>query len=244
MSAIQQVLASYGGAGFPFTDVKFLLHMNGSNGGTTFTDSSSFARTVSVSAAVTTSTTQVKYGSAAAAFSNGTGRLSIAHSADLVPGAANFTLEGWVWPSQTISGANRMICCKMTGTGHRSYALELSTAGYLTATASNAAGSSVYVSLAASGANTIPAAQWSHCAFVRFGNVWMLFLNGALMASATVSGAAYSNASDSVHIGNTSTGGSPLFATATHYLDDLRLVNGYAVYTSAFTPPSSELPDS
>jgi hypothetical protein len=245
VSAIQQaVLSSYAGGAsvFSFSDVKLLLHMNGSNGGTTFTDSSLYARTVTPTSA-TTSTTQTKYGSAAAAFASGTAKLAIAHSADLVP-AGDFTLEAWVWPSQTTSATDRMIVAKMSTTGHRSFSMEITTAGYVKATASNAAGSTVYVNIAASGANTIPAASWSHVAFQRAADVWTLFLNGTPVATTTVSGAAYSNASDSLWIGNTSNSGLPLFVTGTHYLDDLRLVKGYALYASGgFTPPPAELPD-
>jgi len=47
-----------------FSDVALLLHMDGSDGGSTFTDNSSFNHTVTANGSSNTSTDQVKFGTA------------------------------------------------------------------------------------------------------------------------------------------------------------------------------------
>ena len=76
---------------------KLLLHADGSNGGTTFTDSSSSGRSVTLGGDVHTDTTIKKIGTASAQF-DGTGDyLQMADSADWATGADNFTFDFWIY---------------------------------------------------------------------------------------------------------------------------------------------------
>lgn len=76
-----------------------LLHMDGSDAGTTFTDSSSNNRTITKFGAPVTATSTKKYGTAAAFFGTGNNGLSIADNNDwnLMRLVANdFTIECWL----------------------------------------------------------------------------------------------------------------------------------------------------
>jgi len=76
---------------------KLLLHADGSNGGTTFTDSSSSGRSVTPGGDVHTDTTIKKIGTASAQF-DGTGDyLQMADSADFNYGSGDFTIDFWCY---------------------------------------------------------------------------------------------------------------------------------------------------
>lgn len=82
---------------------------------------------------------------------------------------------------------------------------------------------------------TIPLGVWAHCAIVRSGTTVTMYINGVSAGSATMStnftGASY------FQIGRR--GASTVTNKSNNYLSGLRIVNGTAVYTSAFTPPTS-----
>ena len=102
MSGIQQaLLQAWYSAGSPasvdpyFSNVALLLHMDGSNGGTTFTDSSSYARAVTASSVTTSTSTAGFFGTSAGSMAGGstTTRLSVADSTDFDFGNKDFTIE-------------------------------------------------------------------------------------------------------------------------------------------------------
>jgi hypothetical protein len=78
--------------------------------------------------------------------------------------------------------------------------------------------------------------SWNHFAVSRSGSSIRLFLNGVLGATVT-SSAALTDHSSPFTIGSQFSGGNPF----TGYISNVRLVKGTAVYTSAFTPPTTPL---
>jgi len=76
--------------------------------------------------------------------------------------------------------------------------------------------------------------QWNHIAWVRASNVNTVYVNGVVGHSWT-NGADYGSSRPS-WIGMSAGGGSEPF---TGYISNLRVVKGSAVYTAAFTPPTS-----
>ena len=76
-----------------FQNVSLLMHMDGTNGGTTFTDNSNYALSVTPTNA-TTSTTQVKFGTASAYF-NGSAYLTMPTTSQFAFGTGDFTIEFW-----------------------------------------------------------------------------------------------------------------------------------------------------
>ena len=95
--------ATAGGSDPYFNNVVLLLHMNGANSGTTFTDSSSFARTVTTYGDAKTSTTQSKFNGSSGLFDGTTDRLSVPASSDFNMGSGDFTIETWIYPT-TLGG--------------------------------------------------------------------------------------------------------------------------------------------
>ena len=82
---------------------KLLLHADGSNGGTAFTDSSSSGRSVTAGGSVHTDTTIKKIGTASAQFDGSGDYLQMADSGDFAFGAGNFTFDFWIY-QETFGG--------------------------------------------------------------------------------------------------------------------------------------------
>jgi hypothetical protein len=81
------------------------------------------------------------------------------------------------------------------------------------------------------------ATTWTHIALVRSGSTVTLYVSGSSVgtwsSSATFSGAIY--------VGAEFYGGS-VTGSMNGYIDDFRITNGYARYTSTFTPPTTAFP--
>jgi hypothetical protein len=90
------------------------------------------------------------------------------------------------------------------------------------------------------GVNIQPSAPalnaWHHVAIVRNGNVFTLYIDGVSTGTSTYSGSI--SAQSVVMTIGADTGGS---APVTGYISNFRFVNGTAVYTAAFTPPTEPL---
>ena len=76
--------------------VSLLLHMDGANNSTTFTDRSYSPKTVTAFGNAKISTAQSKFGGASAAFDGSGDYIEFDRGTDLQFGAGDFTIEGWV----------------------------------------------------------------------------------------------------------------------------------------------------
>jgi prepilin-type N-terminal cleavage/methylation domain-containing protein len=84
--------------------IVLLLHMNGADNGTTFTDSSSYTHTVGYNANAVTKTAVQKFGTASAYFSGYQDFLYSADSADWDMNSGDFTMDAWVRGAATNNG--------------------------------------------------------------------------------------------------------------------------------------------
>lgn len=211
----------FGPAGDPYwANVSALLHMDGSNGGTIFTDET--GKTWTRTGNVVTSTAQARFGQSAL-FDGSGDWLDAPASADFTFGTSAFTLECFFWIN-TIAGANRGII---------SFGSNLSL--YIASTGSNLYwfdGSTNLLATPTPANNT-----WHHVAIARQGTTLRMFLNGSLVSSATYS---TNIASTNMRIGTATTGS----GTFDGYIDEVRITKGVARYTANFTPPSSPFPNS
>lgn len=85
--------------------------------------------------------------------------------------------------------------------------------------------------------------QWYHVAVARQGTTYLLFRDGALLATlANETRTIQTNTSTPIEVGGYAWNST----TATHIglIDDLRITVGTARYTAAFTPPTAAFPDS
>ncbi len=76
-----------------FDNVVLLMHMNGTDGGTTFTDNSNSAHAISVVGNAQTSTSQSKFNGSSALFDGSGDKLSIPDSADFNLSGGDYTIE-------------------------------------------------------------------------------------------------------------------------------------------------------
>lgn len=209
--------------GDPFySAVSLLLPMDGTNGGTTFTDSGPNAIAVTASGNAQISTTQSKYGGASAYF-DGAGDYLTTPANSIVFGSGDWTIEFWLYLNNSI-GSN-LIDQRSSGSQLApSIYYNGSSIRYLTLGADRIIGSSLQLN------------QWHHIAVVKASSQTKMYLNG------TQTGSTYSDSNN--YIGPNFTIGAyqPLGNTPPNgYIDDLR-ISRFARYTSNFSPPTAALP--
>lgn len=141
-------------------------------------------------------------------------------------GSNDFTMEAWVYMSST-TGVQGVVSTRVNASGNTDqvfFGIE--------------SGAVLYYSggtAAFSGGSVVPS-SWNHIACSRQGGTVRVFLNGALVTSGT------DNASKTTTFGYIGAGGgdnSQLLLGG--YICDARFVNGTAVYTAPFTPPTAPL---
>ena len=162
--------------------------------------------------------------------------LTIPDNAAWNMGSGDFTAEAWIYP---LSFANEAMIMGQwsgdTGGTTLNWALMFSSGstGYMRLiTSSN--GSSVLFDLSTS-TFALTLNMWQHVAAVRSGSTFTLYINGVSKATTTNASALY-DATNNFTIGAESNTQSQYF---NGYIANARVVKGTAVYTSAFTPPTS-----
>lgn len=232
-----------------WTSVSMLLHGDGTNGAqnNTFIDSSSNAFTITrngdaTQGAYSPFTATAPYTASAnggSSYFDGTGDyLSAASNAAFNFGSNNFTVEFWIQTSQTTSNATLINrewgSSPYTGgwtimlNGSASAAMSIFWADFSTSTAFMVASTTSYRDNA-----------WHHVAWVRNGSSFVLYLDGVSVATATNSTAFGSNIGQ-LTIANDQTFGAGA-RVYNGFMSNVRIVNGTAVYTAAFTPPTAPL---
>jgi hypothetical protein len=155
--------------------------------------------------------------------------LTIPASGALDFGTSNFTIEIWAYP--TASGANRRFYSNWGSSGSVQIGFRQesnNTLRFFTTTSGIDFSSSTLLTLNA----------WNHCAIVRNGSVFTMFLNGIIVGTVTSSSAMPSTASIPTYISTYDGTNEPWSG----FLADLRVVKGVAVYTGGFTPIAPPLP--
>jgi hypothetical protein len=211
-----------------FASVSLLLHMDGSNGSTTFTDSSSANRTITANGDAQISTAQSKFGSASAIL-DGTGDYISAGSAAFNPGSSDFTIEWWQKLSAT--GSTYSTIAMGSDSGIRS------SDGLIQIYYNGGVPGSTNVAASSSGVSNT---NWNHIAIVRSGSTLYLFLNGSLLTN-DAANSVHAFGGDRFDIGrSTGTYGNAFNG----YIDELRVTVGVARYTATFTAPTAPFPNS
>ena len=213
---------------------KLMLHCDGTNNGTTFTDSSSeggnTAHTVTANADVHTDTADKKFGTASAQF-DGTGDfLSVPDSADwdLLGSSDSYTIDFWC--NFTTQSSDRQMVEQYEDANNRWSLVCNSTTGFVFKAYQNG---STIVETPTMG-TAVPSGTWMHIALVKNGNIYTIYKDGVATA-ATVDDSSTDTYSGSLRIGGY--GGSSNWFHG--YIDELRLSKGVARWTANFTPPST-----
>jgi Concanavalin A-like lectin/glucanases superfamily len=212
----------------------FLLHMNGTDGSTTFTESMA-GLTASVSGNAQIDTAQSKFGGASALF-DGTGdgiSFAIASSID-VDNEFFFTIECWVRIDTAVAG-NGVVLRGVSGTGNYPYEFWYDNSTTKLGIRGVYSNSSTW-GWQTSGA--ITKGQWYHMAMTRSGATIKAYIDGVVIGT-TSAVALPLFACTTMWIGMSSTGSGPLKG----WIDEVRIVKGRAVYNGAFTSPTAEFTD-
>ena len=221
-----------------FDKVALLLHMDGANGSTTFTDSSPGSKIVTAYGGARISTAQSKFGGASAIFDGINDYLSAPAHADFDFGTGDFTLEAWVFPA-TISGYASIICRQQNIGGEGLFQLRLNSGKPELVFCANS--SSDVVTLAA--AQSIAANTWTHIALSRLGGIGRLFVDGVLADTKSTAGT-LNVAGRPLTIGVLNDGeGTNLAAFFSGRIDEARITKGAARYTANFNPPTEAFPN-
>jgi hypothetical protein len=215
-----------------FGSVDLLLHANGTNGSTTFIDSSNSPKSITANGNAVISTTHAKFGTSSMYFDgNGDYLTTDVNSLPVLTG--DFTIECWAYRTQAIYGYDALFTTK----ANVSWAQDgINTS--LVFSAGGFHGLGLGWTTYSTGVS-IPTGTWTHAAVTRSGSTVRFFIGGSLVHSHTYSG----NVGDTTYkrgIGVfDSEGGGPRLHWY-GYIDDFRITRGVARYTSAFTPPTSE----
>lgn len=214
-------------------DTKLLIHADGANGATSFTDASNIGRTVSGFGNVNVSTSNPKIGTGSALFDGSGDYLSVGNSSDWNFGTGDFTIDFWEKSSAVTANMYAL-------------ALGISTTNlkFLFNSSSTCGGSTrgIWIFWNSSGANRICVGtsgeyidgEWHHIALVRKSDTMSLYIDGALKGTASVAGVTIdlTTAGSNFYIGtNTAAGG---FWNGN--LDEIRISKGIARWDGPFTP--------
>jgi len=167
---------------------------------------------------------------------DGTGDyLTIADNAALDMGSSNFTIEGWYYP-QGDSNHSKALLSKRPDSSQVGGILVYYGAVGLTPSLLVDIGGNWSINIQSTIA--FGSYQWNHFAVVRNGTNFRLYINGAVGVNTTNSGSIPDN-SHAFGIGTMGANGSGPIEKC--YISNFRVVKGTAVYTAAFTPPTSPL---
>ena len=206
-----------------------LLHMDGANNGTSFTDDLGNVVTPYGNAKTSTARYANLTGNACSALFDGSGDyLSIADNAAFAYGSGAFTVEFWYRPAG-ISGYQTLYTKRLTSTGVAPLTIRLSAVGTLDAQFS-LNGSSI--SSALSNPSLLSVGSWYHIAVCKQGTATYLLVNGAVVASGTQTGTLKLNAYPILIGGDTNLYG------VNGNIDEFRLTIGEAKYTGTYTVPT------
>lgn len=218
-----------------WANVRILTYGEGADAGTSFTDYSSNAWTITANGNAQVDTGIPIYGPSIQF--DGTGDfLSIADHASLQVGTSNdFCVEAYV--RVDVLGKIHCVIGKRDSVGAEEFAFDIDASGniQLATYGSGAAKMDCSTTTAPIAANTI-----YHVAGSRQGTTGRVFVNGYLIATATQSGTVTTN-TDPVRIGRNG------FDTARDFqgrMSWVRMVIGEALYTEDFEPPYPPLPTS
>jgi len=216
-----------------FSSVVLLMHMNGDDASTTFTDVKGHSFTAVGNAQIDTA--QSKFGGASGLFEGTGDHIETADSDDWTFDG-DFTIEGWLRLNGT---ANAQYIFSHYNTGANFWGVILDFVGGLGFRFLVLSGGSAIIDIT-QGANTgWSTGTWYHFAVTRSGNDYKLFRDGTQVASGTDVDA-IPNFAGLLRIGDLSGAATENF---NGWLDDLRITKGVARYTANFTPPTKAFPD-
>jgi hypothetical protein len=231
-----------------------LMKATGTGNNTTPTDASASSHTLVMNGTASLGTFSPYKSSGYSMYFDGSGDYLTAPNSDEFTMTGAFTIEMWAYLDQTSYArtVQRLITPANSSPTSEPY-ISIGNdqggvnAGCLCFTSSVAAGNpqgyATYEGTGATGTNRyFPFKQWVHIALTRDGsNVCRLFQDGVIVATVTISGGFDFNGANNGGISIAKSGWNTAEYFGPGYLADFRMVNGTAVYTANFTPPTERL---
>lgn len=239
-----------------------LLHLNGTNGSTTITDSSNNAITMTCSGNAQITTAQSKFGGASADF-DGTGDYitsAVGSTLDIgtIGSSSNHTLEGFFRFDNVAGSVHTIFAHAVTGSGGdgKGGYIMYEQSGKLNFQVSDiSSASNPWIGHWQTSAAVVTTATWYHIAFVIVNGVPKIFVDGVEKAGAfqtpngqfgsTFIGRNTTRADYGLRLGATNTDSSnPTPGSAIDgQMDEIRVSIGTARYTADFTAPIAQFDD-
>jgi len=221
-----------------FSNNVLLMHMQGLEGSTTFTDV--MGKTVTPVGNSKITLADSKFGNASAYFDGVGDYLSVPYSTDFDFGTGDFTIELWFkisGNSSVNSGGLRTAVLVSTlgaaapANGYSIYVTgDATTTGTAISFVNHVAGTAYTV-----GVNiTVPQGSWIHLAIVRWGGTTTVYKDGVAIASGVLGNQAVNAASNNLVIGRSQFAG--YLNEFNGYIDDLRIKKGLGRYRYSFNP--------
>lgn len=220
-----------GGGSDPYwANVVSLLHFDGADGSTVFTDQTGKVWTAAGNAQIDTA--QSKFGGSSLLL-DGSGDYLTCNDADFSSFGTStaWTLEAWVRLS-ALTGNQAVFAMGDSSTNYFQCTIDAASGLRI-----NTFGADI---LNQGGATGLSAGTWMHVAFVRNGANLYGFVDGVLRASSANGASMPTITSQSMFVGaNNAPAG---FLNG--HVDEVRATKGQAVYTADFTPPTAAFPNS
>jgi hypothetical protein len=224
-------------------NIKLLMHMDGANDGTVFTDSSLNGLTVTKAGTPVTKTAEKVFGTASCYLAGTTDWLKLPESDNWSFDAGqDFTVECWCKWSTAASYVGMIASKTETGGVYNGWSLRTDYSGGNRTLSFNFYDNDYAASPAflCVGTSNIGDGSWHHVAATRASNTVRVFVDGTQENSGTYSGAIHGTSSGGygLQIGMdylNNTGSGPMHG----YVDEVRIVRGVAKYTASFTEPTS-----
>jgi len=205
-----------------WANVVLLLHFDGTDGSTTYTDSSSYARTVTSTGLCELTNSVVKYGSTSGLLPHN-GHFTTASTAELVMGTADFTAEVWAY---LLAYPSPGLVAPFFGqedgsaTGGR-WHLSANEAGLL---------QWYFEGSAVTSGGTVPLNQWVKISGSRASGTTRVFMDG--VQQFTFADSNNYSAAIAFRMGGSTSGCDAHDA----YYEELRVTKGVGRYTAGYTP--------
>lgn len=220
----------------PVGTTEILLHFDGTNGSTTFTDE--VGHTVTANGAAQLSTARQKFGTASGIFNGTSSYLTVPHSSDFNLATGDFTIEMFIWVN-AYSSSNMTLFEKdgVSGASFPQYEMRIDNTGKLTFSLGTGNGTGANQNMGGgAGTTAVGTGAWHHVAITRAGTTVRGFVDGNLDWTA-VSTNSVIDGGKPLFIGYQN--GQPSSSFFNGNIDELRLTKGAAIYTANFTPPSA-----
>jgi hypothetical protein len=214
-------------------NVSLLLHMDGSNGSTTFVDNSINTLAVTANGNAQVSTGQTKFGSGSLLL-DGTNDFLTITSNVLFDLSGDFTIELF---ARFSSLATAQTVISRWGSSQRCWLFTVDSSTSLTFATGNTG--SIDQVITRTSPVTLNANTWYHFAATRSGSTVRIFVDGS-QAGANGTATGNCTGTQSVKIGVNGDGD---VNDTNGYVDDVRITKGVARYTTNFTPPSAAFPN-